>query len=340
MTGTEQKSAPDLVVEVRDLHRHYQLPREKLFENPRKVYAVNGVSFDVARGKSLGIVGESGCGKSTLARAVMALEPVTSGSVRILGEELTDKSFDALRPLRREFQMVFQDPYGSLNPHHTVGRIVAESLSGLMNISRAERDERVAEALESVGLKRTDTPKYPHEFSGGQRQRIAIARALITRPALIVADEPVSALDVSVQAQVLNLLQDLQASFGVTYMLISHDLAVVEYVCDEVAVMYLGKIVEQGATSQIFAHPAHPYTRALLDAVPQPTGRGRSARIRLAGTVASQTSVATGCTFADRCPMARASCHEAEPPLRQISAGHRSACFFAEDVESLRPGKS
>ncbi len=262
------------VLEVNNLVRHYPLPKESLFAKPRFVHALNGVSFKIEEGQSFGIVGESGCGKSTLARNVMALEDTDSGSVKILGNEVVGKSFDEIRPLRKDFQMVFQDPYGSLDPHHTVGRIVAEPLAALEPLTKSETAERVAEVLDSVGLKPTDIQKYPHEFSGGQRQRIAIARALITRPALIVADEPVSALDVSVQAQVLNLLRDLQESHGVTYMFISHDLAVVEYLCDEVAVMYKGSIVEKGRTEDIFANATHPYTQTLLNAVPQP-GTGR-----------------------------------------------------------------
>jgi peptide/nickel transport system ATP-binding protein len=248
-------SVEEPVLIVEDLVRHYRLPKESLFAEHRYVYALNGVSFEIKKGKSFGVVGESGCGKSTLARNVMALEDTDGGSVRILGEEVVGLSFEQLRPLRQHFQMVFQDPYGSLDPHLNVGRIVAEPLAALGHLTSAERDKRVREVLESVGLKSGDISKYPHEFSGGQRQRIAIARALITHPELIVADEPVSALDVSVQAQVLNLLKDLQESFGVTYMFISHDLAVVEYLCDEVAVMYLGEIVEKGRTEDpLYTH--------------------------------------------------------------------------------------
>ncbi len=277
------------VLEVTDLVRHYPLPKESLFAKPRFVYALNGVSFKIEEGKSFGIVGESGCGKSTLARNVMALEPTDSGSVKILGEEVVGKDFNELRPLRQNFQMVFQDPFGSLDPHHTVGRIVAEPLAALKPLPTDEKKKRVDEVLTSVGLKTTDVSKYPHEFSGGQRQRIAIARALITRPALIVADEPVSALDVSVQAQVLNLLRDLQDTYGVTYMFISHDLAVVEYLCDEIAVMYLGSVVEKGRTEDLFSTPAHPYTRILLDAVPKPVAGQKRERIRLTGNVTGQT---------------------------------------------------
>ena len=263
-----------LLLEVTDLVKHYRLPRESLLRPAPVVQALQGVSFRVEAGRSLGIVGESGSGKSTLARLVMALEAPTSGSVKLLGQDLHALAPADLRAARRDFQMVFQDPYGSLDPRQRVARIVAEPL---VDANAADTARRVAEALDAVGLRASDAHKYPHEFSGGQRQRIAIARALITRPKLIVADEPVSALDVSVQAQVLNLLADLQQQFGVTYLFISHDLAVVDHVCDEVAVMYAGQIVEYGPTEQVLQRPAHAYTKALLDAVPrlQP----RSARV-------------------------------------------------------------
>ena len=265
-----QGSTPaDALVDVVDVCRHYTLPRESLFEPPGVVRAVDGVSLSVREGRSFGLVGESGCGKSTLARLVMALELPTSGHISFRGEDLSTLTPDELRKRRRNFQMVFQDPFGSLDPRQRVDRIVAEPLDALEAVTDEARRDRVVEAMETVGLKSSDLGKYPHEFSGGQRQRIAIARALITKPALIVADEPVSALDVSVQAQVLNLMQDLQDEFGVTYLFISHDLAVVEYVCAEVAVMNAGKIVERGETSEIFANPQHAYTQMLLDAVPK-----------------------------------------------------------------------
>jgi ABC-type oligopeptide transport system ATPase subunit len=261
------------LLEVTDLVRHYDLPREKLFGPPPTVKALNGVSFKVEAGRSLGIVGESGSGKSTIARLVMALDAPTSGSVQLLGRDLHTLPKSELRTARRDFQMVFQDPYGSLDPRQTVARIVAEPLEALAEASRKEQRERAAESLAAVGLRTTDMDKYPHEFSGGQRQRIAIARALITRPKLIVADEPVSALDVSVQAQVLNLMQDLQQQFGVSYLLISHDLAVVNHLCDDVCVVWKGLIVEQGPPGELFRNAQHPYTRTLLDAVPRtPTG--------------------------------------------------------------------
>lgn len=322
------------VLEVKDLVRHYPLPKDGLFAKQRFVYALNGVSFKIQEGKSFGIVGESGCGKSTLARNVMALEPTDSGSVKILDDEVVGKNFQELRPLRQHFQMIFQDPYGSLDPHHTVGRIVAEPLAALAPLTTDEKQKKIADVLTSVGLKPTDITKYPHEFSGGQRQRIAIARALITRPALIVADEPVSALDVSVQAQVLNLLRDLQDEFGVTYMFISHDLAVVEYLCDEVAVMYLGSVVEKGRTEDLFTAPAHPYTRILLDAVPQPAAGKKRTRIRLKGTVTGQTEKRAGCSFQDRCFMAKDKCHSETPILKDIGSEHFTACHYSDELLS------
>ena len=260
-SGSRTGSEPLLVVD--NVVKHYRLPRESLLKPPPLVEALRGVSFTLQGGRSLGIVGESGSGKSTLARLVMALESPTAGHVRLLGRDPSTLSAAELMAARRDFQMVFQDPYGSLDPRQRVGRIVAEPLVG---VAANEQRERVAASLDAVGLRASDAAKYPHEFSGGQRQRIAIARALITRPKLIVADEPVSALDVSVQAQVLNLLADLQAQFGVTYLFISHDLAVVDHVCDDVVVMQHGRIVEQGPTEQVFAAPAHAYTRSLLAA--------------------------------------------------------------------------
>lgn len=257
------------LMEVVDLVKDYALPREKLFEAPGKVRALQGVSFTIQAGRSLGVVGESGSGKSTLARIVMALDQPTSGRVRMLGRDLHALPREELRQARRDFQMVFQDPYGSLDPRQRIERIVAEPLVAQGLATREEQHQRASEALQAVGLRASDLRKYPHEFSGGQRQRIAIARALITRPRLIVADEPVSALDVSVQAQVLNLMQDLQAEFGITYMLISHDLAVVQHLCDEVAVLWQGRIVEQGPPERLFAQPQHAYTRTLLEAVPE-----------------------------------------------------------------------
>ena len=276
------------LLRVEHLVREYTMPRERLFEPHPKVHAVNDVSFTVHPGRSLGIVGESGSGKSTIARLVMALDRPTSGRVLLLGRDLNALAREELRQARRDIQMVFQDPYGSLDPRQTIERIVTEPLAAQQSATRDEQRQRAAEVIESVGLRANDLGKYPHEFSGGQRQRIAIARALVTRPRLIVADEPVSALDVSVQAQVLNLMADLQAQFGITYMLISHDLAVVRHLCDDVAVLWQGRIVEQGPPERLFESAEHPYTRALLDAVP----KAEPAR-RIHRTVAPQTPIAS-----------------------------------------------
>jgi peptide/nickel transport system ATP-binding protein len=256
------------LLQVQDLARTFTLPRERLLQPPPVVEALRGVSFTLHAGRSVGIVGESGSGKSTLARLVMALDQPTRGTVRFDGQDLHALAPQALRRARRDFQMVFQDPYGSLDPRQTVLRIVTEPLQAQGERRREALQESARAVIESVGLRASDLGKYPHEFSGGQRQRIAIARALVTRPRLIVADEPVSALDVSVQAQVLNLMQDLQASHGVTYLLISHDLAVVHHLCDEVLVMWHGEVVERGDPRQLFTAPVHPYTRSLLEAVP------------------------------------------------------------------------
>jgi peptide/nickel transport system ATP-binding protein len=269
--ATTLAAAPLLAVE--GLAKAYTLPRRHPLAAAPVVQALGGVSFTLQAGRSLGVVGESGSGKSTLARLVMALERPSAGRVLLEGVDLHRLDAAALRRARTQFQMVFQDPYASLDPRRSVGQTVAEPLAVLHRASPAERRERVAEALDAVGLRAGDAAKYPHEFSGGQRQRIAIARALITRPKLIVADEPVSALDVSVQAQVLNLMQDLQDRCGVTYLFISHDLAVVEHVCDDVLVLHEGRIVEQGAPAQLFGAPQHPYTQRLLAAVP---GGGRT----------------------------------------------------------------
>ncbi len=266
-TGQNDSNSP--LLRVQDLRRDYPLPRTSLLGPRPQVHALRGVSLDIHAGRSLGVVGESGSGKSTLARLVMALDTPSAGSVELLGRDLHRLTACELRAARRDLQMVFQDPYGSLNPRQTVQAIVTEPLQALANATKAELRERAAEVLAQVGLRAGDAHKYPHEFSGGQRQRIAIARALITRPRLIVADEPVSALDVSVQAQVLNLLQDLQERHGVSYLLISHDLAVVQQLCDEVLVLYQGQVVERGAPQALFTQPRHPYTQALVAAVPR-----------------------------------------------------------------------
>src|SRR6516225_2869003 len=333
MLDPAPSAAEPPLLDVKDLVQRYALPRESVFRPASDVLALNGVTATVVAGKSLGVVGESGSGKSTFARLAMALERPTSGQVRLLGRDVNQLPADELRRARRDFQMVFQDPYGSLDPRQTIARIVAEPLTALGRMDRATLRERVATVLKQVGLRDADMDKFPHEFSGGQRQRIAIARALITQPKLIVADEPVSALDVSVQAQVLNLLQDLQEQFGLSYVLISHDLAVVDYLCDEIAVMYLGRIVEQGRPEDLFEHCAHPYTRALLEAVPR--ARAGARRRRGEQAIASQSVGTSGCPYAARCPLADQRCRETAPALRKVGQAHLAACHQAEAVMAM-----
>ena len=269
------------LLEVRDLVRDYTLPKQSLLSKPQNLRVLHGVSLSLKQGESLGIVGESGSGKSTLARSVMGLEKPQSGSVTINGKDIYSLGRAELKAARKEFQAIFQDPYGSLDPRHSVRRILAEPVVSLEDATTAEsREERIRQVLEAVGLPASAADKYPHEFSGGQRQRIAIARALITRPKLIVADEPVSALDVSIQAQVLNLMMDLQEQFGLSYLFISHDLGVMRVITDRVAVIHLGRIVEEGPTNEVFDNPQHPYTQALVNAVPKPFSGRRKMRVK------------------------------------------------------------
>jgi peptide/nickel transport system ATP-binding protein len=284
------------------------------------------VSFRIVAGHSFGIVGESGSGKSTLARIALALDTPDSGTVKLEGRSLFDLAHGELRALRAHMQMIFQDPYGSLDPRQRVEKIVAEPLSALGGASRAERRKRVAAALEAVGLRGSDASKYPHEFSGGQRQRIAIARALITRPRLVVADEPVSALDVSVQAQALNLMSDLQRDASVTFLLISHDLAVVAHICETTAVMYRGQIVEIGPTEDLFGAPAHPYTRELVDATPR---LDRTTHVAPPSAEAASDTALAGCPYAARCAFARPRCLEDAPQLKDLDGRERRvSCWF------------
>jgi len=323
----------EVLLRVTDLVKHYTLPRQRLLAPAPVVKALQGISFTLRAGRSLGVVGESGSGKSTLARLVMALEAPTAGTVQLAGQDLNTLDAAALRRARAGFQMVFQDPFGSLDPRQTVGRIVAEPLAAQGDVAPAEMQRRAGEMLDAVGLRASDAAKYPHEFSGGQRQRIAIARALVTHPTLIVADEPVSALDVSVQAQVLNLMQDLQDRLGVTYLFISHDLAVVDLVCDEVIVLYQGRVVEQGTPDTLFTAAAHPYTRALMDAVPGARARGASRPQRaVLPADAAPGGSATACAFAPRCPWRQAECAATAPALRPLAPGHLAACHQAEAV--------
>jgi oligopeptide transport system ATP-binding protein len=296
------------------------------------VRAVDGVSFEVARGETLGLVGESGCGKSTTGRAVLQLHRPTAGRVWLGDTELTTLDDEAVRLLRPRMQMVFQDSYASLNPRHSVQRIIAEPMQVHTDMSRQAIDARVRELLDLVGLRAGVGTRFAHEFSGGQRQRINIARALALRPELVVCDEPISALDVSIQAQVINLLADLQREFGLSYLFIAHDLSMVEHISDRVAVMYLGHIVEMAGRDELFSAPRHPYTRALLSAVPVPDPHGRDVRRRipLAGELPSPQSPPAGCVFSTRCPIAVDRCRSESPVEREVAPGHRVACHLAE----------
>ena len=307
------------------------------------VKAVDDVTFTVKRGETLGVVGESGCGKSTMARCVMRLLDPTGGKIIFDGREITTLSRSEMRPLRREMMMVFQDPYASLNGRKRVGFIVGEPLEVHGIGTDQERKRRVQELLEIVGLNPEHYNRFPHEFSGGQRQRIGIARALAVNPKLIVCDEPVSALDVSVQAQILNLLKDLQSEFGLTYVFIAHDLSVIRQIADRVAVMYLGAVVELGSADALFDRPSHPYTASLLSAVPVPDPEGKETRhpLPLAGDLPSSVSPPSGCLFHTRCPYRQAErCDSERPLLRLLEPGHEAACHYAEPIRdgALRPG--
>ncbi len=319
---------------VQDLRKYYPTAGGWLGRGRGEVRAVDGISFTLTYGETLGLVGESGCGKSTAGKALMRLVEPTGGRIQLRGTELTGLSRAAMHAQRRNIQAVFQDPYSSLNPKMTVGALVEEPLANYRIGTPAQRRDRVAELFDRVGLRPADTARFPHEFSGGQRQRIGIARALAPGPALVVGDEPVSALDVSVQAQVVNLLVRLQAEFGLAYLFIAHDLAVVRHISDRVAVMYLGRIVEIAPTHELFARPAHPYTRALLDAIPAADPRRRRRRATLGGEVPSPINPPPGCHFHPRCPMATGRCRVDDPALRELSAGHAAACHHAEEIAS------
>ncbi len=316
------------LLEVNNLKVWYPV-KSGWFKPKRFVRAVSGVSFDIDSGETLGLVGESGCGKSTLGRALVRLEKPVSGGFRLGGVEISSLRGQQLRRARKDFQMIFQDPYGSLNPRMTIYRALDEVLLLHNKMSVDKRRDRIAELLEMVGLSPAQMNRYPHQFSGGQRQRIGIARALAVNPRFIVADEPVSALDVSVQAQIINLLQDIQKNTGVSFLFIAHDLAVVEHISRRIMVMYLGKIVESGPARTICANPLHPYTRALLSAVPTIDPNGRR-RIILPGDVPSPIDPPSGCPFHPRCPIARPECAVSEPPLEPHGEhpGHSAACFF------------
>jgi oligopeptide/dipeptide ABC transporter ATP-binding protein len=320
------------LLEARRLVKHYPIRGGVLMKQIAAVRAVDGVDVHIREGETLGLVGESGCGKSTLGRAILRLEEPTAGEVIFAGENILDYDPAKLRALRRDMQIIFQDPFSSLNPRKTVAQIVGEPLQVHGLKSRAEREARVEKLLDVVGLRRENMRRYPHMFSGGQRQRIGVARALALNPRLVVCDEAVSALDVSIQAQVLNLLKDLQDEFGLTYLFISHDLHVVEHVSDRVAVMYLGKIVEIAAKAEIYHRPLHPYTQALLSASPMPDPTVQRRRIILKGDVPSPINPPPACRFHTRCPYAEAVCREIEPELREEHPGHFAACHFAGKV--------
>jgi oligopeptide/dipeptide ABC transporter ATP-binding protein len=322
------------LLEVRELHKHFPVRRGVFARVAGHVRAVDGVSFEVREGETLGLVGESGCGKTTTGRAILRLVEPTSGSVRFDGREVTTLPARGLRALRRQMQIVFQDPYASLNPRLTVGSMLGEALS-IHGLARgAAARARVAELLESVGLSPDHARRYPHEFSGGQRQRIGIARALSVQPRLVVLDEPVSALDVSIQAQIVNLLADLRARLRLTYLFVAHDLAVVEHFCDRVAVMYLGRIVELAERETLFRDPRHPYTKALLSAIPVPDPARARSRTVLPGEPPNPASPPSGCRFHTRCPLAPKSpdparCRAEDPALREVAPGHWVACHHA-----------
>ena len=319
-------SAP--VVEARELRRHYGV-RRGLFQKPATLKAVDGVSFSLEPGRTLAVVGESGCGKSTLGRVVTLIEPPSDGTLALDGAEAANADRATRKRLRRTVQMVFQDPYGSLNPRQKVGSIIEEPLKINTSMSAAEREAAAREMMTKVGLRPEYYRRYPHMFSGGQRQRIAIARALVLRPKLLVADEPVSALDVSIQAQVLNLLMDLQQEFRLAYLFISHDLGVVRHIADEIIVMYLGLVMEHGAKETIFGQPLHPYTQALLASTPSTEPEKKRQRIVLTGELPSPLNPPPGCVFSTRCPFVTEHCRRERPALREL-AGRKVACHYAE----------
>lgn len=334
VAGAATNGSGKSLLNVSDLKMHFPITRGIIFQRQvGAIKAVDGVNFSMYKGETLGLVGESGCGKSTTGRAILQLYRPTAGSVNFEGVELTDTKGEELRKMRRRMQMIFQDPYASLNPRMTVGSIIGEPLEvhGIGSNKR-ERQERVQELLKTVGLNPYFVNRYPHEFSGGQRQRIGVARALAVNPAFIVCDEPISALDVSIQAQIINLLEDLQEELGLTYLFIAHDLSVVRHISDRIAVMYLGKIVELADRDDLYDNPMHPYTQALLSAVPIPDPQieNQRKRVILEGDVPSPANPPTGCNFCTRCPRVMDICREQEPPFKEYSPGHYAACFLHE----------
>ncbi|MEM5439389.1 ABC transporter ATP-binding protein [Paraburkholderia diazotrophica] len=320
------------ILKVEGLSKHYAVG-SRWFGHGRRVHAVDAVSFEIFRGEIVGLVGESGSGKTTLGRTLLRLVEPTSGKITFEGKDITDAPGRAMRAIRQRMQIIFQDPYASLNPRQCVGSQICEAYAIHNLFDKRERAERAVKLLERVGLNRSQFDRFPHEFSGGQRQRIGIARALALEPSFIVADEAVSALDVSVQAQVVNLLLDLQRDLGLTILFITHDLSLVEYICDRVIVMYMGKIVESGAVAQVYGRPAHPYTRALLASVPIPDPTRKTVgEALLKGELPTPMSLSPGCAFRRRCPYATEECTRDVPPLRAVREGHSAACFFAERI--------
>ncbi|MBV9827015.1 MAG: ABC transporter ATP-binding protein [Alphaproteobacteria bacterium] len=318
------------LLSVRNLVKHFPVKKGLFQQTVGQVHAVDGISFDIGEGETLGLVGESGCGKSTAGKTILKLLEPTSGEIRVKGERIDALSRAEMRPYRRELQVVFQDPYSSLNPRLNIRDVIAEPLKNYGIASGSALDERVESLAAKVGLRAEALDRYPHEFSGGQRQRIGIARALALNPGLIICDEPVSALDVSVQAQVINLLGDLQREFGLSYLFIAHDIAVVEHISHRIAVMYLGKIVEIADRTSLFAQPQHPYTEALLSAVPVPDPDAAKKRIILRGDVPSPINPPSGCRFRTRCPYAFDRCTTEEPQLQEVRPGHRAACHLRD----------
>lgn len=323
------------LLKVEGLKKYFPIKKGLLGKTVGQIKAVDNVSFYVNEGETLGIVGESGCGKSTTGRMLMRLLEPTEGTVEFDGKDLTSLSTEEMRKTRRDIQMVFQDPYASLNPRHTIEKILGEPLLVHGMRDSKERRDKIYEFLEIVGLSRYHAKRYPHQFSGGQRQRIGIARALMTNPKLIIADEPVSALDVSIQAQVLNLMKDLQSEFNLTYIFIAHDLGVVRHISDRVGVMYLGKIVEVSESEQLYANPLHPYTQALLSAVPVPDPAYEKQEILLEGDIPNPADPPTGCTFHTRCPYVMDICRKEIPQLVEMEKGHSVACHLYNDESDV-----